>query len=155
MSGAVKSAGSAGMPALPEHGARELGRDELVAWGEAFGAALSAPCIITLDGELGAGKTTLAQAICRGVGVSEPVTSPTFALVHQYRGTRAMVFHLDLYRIDSPRDLTNLAWDEIVGANAVVLIEWPERAGPALPNPDVSISLVHIANTPDMRRLVW
>lgn len=142
-------------PGIPAHGTRELGLDALVVWGVAFGATLEAPRIVTLDGELGAGKTTLAQAICRGLGVTEPVTSPTFALVHQYRGTRAMVFHLDLYRIDSPRDLTNLAWDEIVGANAVVLVEWPERAGPALPQADCAITLAHIGGAPEMRRMVW
>ena len=84
------------MPAVVTHGTADLDLAGLTAWGEAFGASLSAPCIVTLDGELGAGKTTLAQAICRGCGVADSVTSPTFALVHQYRGTRAMVFHLDL-----------------------------------------------------------
>jgi tRNA threonylcarbamoyladenosine biosynthesis protein TsaE len=142
-------------PAVDAHGSAEFDRAALSAWGEAFGASLSAPCVVALEGELGAGKTSLAQAICRGLGVSEAVTSPTFALVHQYRGTRAMVFHLDLYRIGSPRELVNLAWDELVGANAVVLVEWPERAGAALPKPDVTISLAHLASDPTRRRLTW
>ena len=137
------------------HGNADLDLAALSVWGEQFGATLSAPSLITLDGELGAGKTTLAQAICRGCGVTESVTSPTFALVHQYRGTRAMVFHLDLYRIDSPRDLANLAWDEIVGANAVVLVEWPVRAGALLPEPDVAISLEHLVGDTTRRRLAW
>ena len=141
--------------AIAPHGNADVDLAALSVWGEQFGATLSAPSLITLDGELGAGKTTLAQAICRGCGVTESVTSPTFALVHQYRGTRAMVFHLDLYRIDSPRDLANLAWDEIVGANAVVLVEWPGRAGALLPTPDIVISLAHIRGDVSRRRLSW
>ena len=141
--------------AIAPHGAADLDLTALAAWGEQFGAALSTPALVTLDGELGAGKTTLAQAICRGCGVTESVTSPTFALVHQYRGTRAMVFHLDLYRIDAPRELANLAWDEIVGANAVVLVEWPGRAGALLPKPDVAISLAHMVGDVNHRRLAW
>ena len=74
-------------------------RDELVAWGEALGRAVSPPLVVALAGDLGAGKTTLAQAMCRGYGVTEPVTSPTFALVHRYDAARSPVYHLDLYRI--------------------------------------------------------
>ena len=86
---------------------------------------------------------------------SEPVTSPTFALVHQYRGARGMVFHLDLYRIMAPQDLTNLAWDEILGANAIVLVEWPDRAGTALPLPDVVVRLAHVGANPGVRSVAW
>jgi len=137
------------------HGTLDLDLAGLTAWGEAFGASLPVPHLITLDGELGAGKTTLAQAICRGCGVTEAVTSPTFALVHQYRGARAMVFHLDLYRIDAPRELANLAWDEVIGANAIVLVEWPERAGALLPTPDAAIALAHLTGDATRRRLTW
>ena len=101
------------------------------------------------------GKTTLVKAVCEGLGVEEPVTSPTFALVHQYRGARGMVFHLDLYRIMAPQDLANLAWDEILGANAVVLVEWPERAGPALPSPEVAVRLAHVEANPGVRSVAW
>jgi len=73
-----------------------MSREELVAWGEALGHAATPPLIITLAGDLGAGKTTLAQAICAGYGVTESVTSPTFALVHRYDAPRSPVYHLDL-----------------------------------------------------------
>jgi tRNA threonylcarbamoyladenosine biosynthesis protein TsaE len=86
---------------------------ELQAWGEALGQRLKAPTIITLSGELGAGKTTLAQAICRGLGIREDVTSPTFALVNEYQGEGTTVYHIDLYRLRGPDDLTNLGWDDI------------------------------------------
>lgn len=134
---------------------RVLTRDELIAWGQQFGRELAAPAIIALSGDLGAGKTTLAQAICAGYGVLEPVTSPTFALVHQYRGGPARVFHLDLYRITSPDELTNLGWDEIVDANAVVLVEWPERAEGAMPRSATHLSLAHVPGADDRRAITW
>ena len=137
------------------HGSADLDLAALNAWGERFGASLTAPALVTLAGELGAGKTTLAQAICRGCGVTEPVTSPTFALVHEYRTATAPVFHLDLFRIGSTRELASLGWDEILGGNAVVLLEWPERAGTALPAPSHAITLAHLAGAPDRRRIAW
>ena len=78
-------------------------RAELVDWGERFGRAAPAAARRRLTGELGAGKTTLVQAICRGYGVTDDVTSPTFALVHRYSAPRAPVYHLDLYRLRAPR----------------------------------------------------
>lgn len=143
------------MTATAERRTLRLDRASLIAWGERLGASLHAPALVTLDGDLGAGKTTLAQAICAGLGVAEPVTSPTFALVHQYRGARAMVFHLDLYRIDRPEDLQNLGWDEILGATAVVLVEWPERAGRTLPPGATAIHLAHVPDDGAVRELSW
>ncbi|HYV97165.1 MAG TPA: tRNA (adenosine(37)-N6)-threonylcarbamoyltransferase complex ATPase subunit type 1 TsaE [Gemmatimonadaceae bacterium] len=113
----------------------------LRAYGAALGASLAAPVLVTLHGDLGAGKTTLAQAIARGAGVTSEVTSPTFALVHEYAGAKTPVFHIDLYRLSGPADLTNLGWDEIVGGNAIVLVEWPERAGTRLPRRRLDITL--------------
>lgn len=131
----------------------ELTRDALLAWGEAYGAALVAPAVVTLTGELGAGKTTLAQAICRGCGVTEPVTSPTFALVHQYAGAQAPVYHLDLYRLKGAHELTNIGWDDILDDRAVVLVEWPERAEGALPPDARAVHLEHVAGSPELRRV--
>ncbi|MCC7193960.1 MAG: tRNA (adenosine(37)-N6)-threonylcarbamoyltransferase complex ATPase subunit type 1 TsaE [Gemmatimonadaceae bacterium] len=132
-----------------------MARGELVAWGAALGRGLSAPAIIALSGDLGAGKTTLAQAICAGYGVLDHVTSPTFALVHQYRGAPAMVFHLDLYRIESAADLANLGWDDLLDANAIVLVEWPEHARGALPPDAMRIALEHVPGAPELRRVSW
>ena len=127
---------------------------ELQQWGEEFGRQVKAPTIITLSGDLGTGKTTLAQAICRGAGVREDVTSPTFALVNEYHAERATVFHLDLYRLRGPDDLTNLAWDDLINSAAVVLVEWPERAGDRMPADVIKIRLEHIAGDEDHRRLI-
>ena len=109
-------------------------------WGFRFGQAAEAPLVVTLSGDLGAGKTTLAQAICAGYGVTEPVTSPTYALVQQYTSPKSEVFHVDLYRLDNEAQLTNIGWDEIVNGSGLVLVEWPERAAGRLP-PHVPIAL--------------
>jgi tRNA threonylcarbamoyl adenosine modification protein YjeE len=130
-----------------------LTRAELTAWGERFGRAAAAPLVVAIRGELGAGKTTLVQAICRGAGVTQDVTSPTFALVHEYAAARWPVYHLDLYRLDRPDELTNIGWDEIVAAPALVLVEWPERAGPRLPPDAHGIALAYDPADPERRLL--
>lgn len=132
------------MPPLPAAVAQvPMTRPELAAWGEALGRDIVPPRLITISGELGAGKTTLVQAIARGYGVTEAVTSPTFALVHVYHGTRSLVYHLDLYRLRDERDLLQIGWDEMVEAPALVLVEWPERAAAALPERRTEIVLQH------------
>lgn len=142
------------VPPLAAGGRIAVTREELIAWGEAFGRAAAPPLVVTLAGELGAGKTTLVQAICRGAGVAEPVTSPTFALVHEYAAPHWPVYHLDLFRLASPAELTHLGWDDILAAHALVLVEWPERAVHRLPPAVVPIELEHIAGDPGRRLLL-
>ena len=134
------------------HGSR-LTIHELRRWGEDLGRSLRAPAIVTLEGELGSGKTTLAQAICRGLGIGEDVTSPTFALVNEYQVEGTTVYHLDLYRLRGPDDLTNVGWDDIINSGQIVLVEWPERAGNRLPADGIRIRLEHIADDDNHRRL--
>jgi tRNA threonylcarbamoyl adenosine modification protein YjeE len=130
-----------------------LTRAELTAWGEQFGRAAAVPLVVAIRGELGAGKTTLVQAICRGAGVTQEVTSPTFALVHEYAAPKWPVYHLDLYRLDRPEELTNIGWDEIVAAPALVLVEWPERAGRRLPPDAMPVALAYDPADQDRRVL--
>jgi tRNA threonylcarbamoyladenosine biosynthesis protein TsaE len=85
--------------------------------------------------------------------VADEVTSPTFTLVHEYDSRRSPVFHIDLYRLRGPDDLANLGWDEILAAEALRLIEWPERAGALLPADHVPILLQHLPNDPTRRLL--
>jgi tRNA threonylcarbamoyladenosine biosynthesis protein TsaE len=124
-------------------------------WGQALGARLSPGAVVTFAGDLGAGKTTLVQAVCRGYGVKEVVTSPTFALVHEYRSARSPVLHVDLFRLDGPQDLAGIGWDDALSAGALVLIEWPERAGRELPRDVTAVHLSHIKGRPDSRRVTW
>ncbi len=110
--------------------------------------------IVLVSGELGAGKTTLAQAICRGYGVTEPVTSPTYAIVHEYSAPRSHVYHVDLYRLERQEDLLQIGWSDIIASNALVIVEWPERAGSLLPAAHVPIALDYAPGMPDRRLLL-
>lgn len=100
--------------------------------GARIAAALRPGDAVALKGDLGAGKTTLARAILRALGVTETVPSPTFTLVQAYETARLPVRHYDLYRIESPQELDELGLDDALDEGAV-LIEWPERAGARLP----------------------
>ena len=142
------------VPPLAASGKVAVTEPELRSWGEALGRAVTVPLAIALSGELGAGKTTLAQSICRGAGVRDFVTSPTFALVQRYEGARFPVYHLDLYRLESTRDLVNLGWDDVLRDDALVLIEWPERAGGHVPANTLHIALEHHPTEPTKRLLL-
>jgi tRNA threonylcarbamoyladenosine biosynthesis protein TsaE len=111
--------------------------------GEALGARLGPGDVVALRGELGAGKTALAQGIGAGLGVTEPVSSPTFALVHEYAG-RLPVWHLDTYRIRSLDELIDLSWQDLLAAGGVILVEWPERIEPALPDERLDVRLEYV-----------
>lgn len=141
------------VPPLAAHGALAMTVAELQDWGRRFGRSAQVPLVVTLSGELGTGKTTLARAICEGYGVREDVTSPTFALAHEYAAPRSPVHHLDLYRLDRPEQLDSIGWDELVNARALVLVEWPERAGDRMPAGRVTLSLQHLPDEPDRRLL--
>jgi len=141
------------VPVLADHGELAMDEAELRDWGRRFGRAARAPLLVTLAGELGSGKTTLVQSICEGYGVTGEVTSPTFALVQEHDAPRSTVYHLDLYRLDRPEQLEALAWDEILDARALVLVEWPDRAGDRLPGGRVTLSLQHLPDDPGRRLL--
>ena len=106
-----------------------LSASELSRFGEQLGAELRAPAVIGLSGDLGTGKTTLVQAICRGLGAKARATSPTYALVHHYDAGTIPVYHVDCYRLRRPDDARDLGFDDMVREQAIILIEWPERAG--------------------------
>lgn len=108
--------------------------------------------VVALWGELGAGKTVLARGIAQGLGLAaEDVTSPTFIILHEHQGGRLPLFHLDLYRL-GPSDLSSTGWEECLEARGLTVIEWPERAGEALPADRLDVRLEHIADT--KRRVV-
>lgn len=131
-------------PPLASHGRLAVTEQELVDWGSRLGRVAVAPLAIAISGELGSGKTTLVRAICRGYGVRDEVTSPTYTLVHEYESGRSKVYHLDLYRVRNVGELVALGWDDIVTEDALVIVEWPERAQGQLPTGHVPISLQHV-----------
>jgi tRNA threonylcarbamoyladenosine biosynthesis protein TsaE len=142
------------VPALAARGHLPLTESELRDWGRELGAAIQPPMLVSLSGELGAGKTTLAQSICEGYGVEEPVTSPTYALVHRYDSPRSAVLHVDLYRLDNEAQLTNIGWDDILNERALVIVEWPERAGNAMPADHLHIDLEYLEGDETRRVLL-
>lgn len=142
------------VPPLAKRSGLTLDQRELTAWGADVGAASMPPLVIAITGELGAGKTTLAQAICRGFGVIDAVTSPTYAIVQQYSSERCPVYHIDLYRLDDPSHLTNIGWDDIIAEHALVIVEWPERAGDRMPADPLHIELDYVDGDAARRLLI-
>jgi tRNA threonylcarbamoyl adenosine modification protein YjeE len=138
--------------------AAELDRDALEAWGRRLGEAATRPgpgpgVLVALTGPLGAGKTTLVRAACRGAGVEGKVRSPTFTLHNHHRPPgRRPIHHVDLYRLSGPEDLDDLGWDELVDARGVVFVEWAGRAGERLPRDRWEIRL-EPADDPSLRRV--
>jgi tRNA threonylcarbamoyladenosine biosynthesis protein TsaE len=118
---------------LPTH-------EDMIAYGRDLAAELQVGDVVLLHGDLGAGKTTLVQGIAAGLGVVEPIQSPTFGLVAEHRGllhngVAVAIHHLDLYRLDSPDDLEELGYEQYIAPiDGISLIEWPERAEDWLPD---------------------
>ena len=128
-----------------------LSEADLVRWGERIGREVRPPLVLTLSGPLGAGKSVLARAVARGVGVMGPLPSPTFNLVFRYHAPTSEVVHLDLFRIRDPKELQELGWEELGAGGEVVLIEWPERAGERLPEPRWEVELGVPEGSADLR----
>jgi len=108
--------------------------------------------IITLSGDLGAGKTTFARGVLRGLGWTGRVKSPTYTLVEHYPLSRLYLYHLDFYRFDDPAEWETAGLADCFRNDAVCLVEWPERVADLLPAPDLTLRLEHEAN-PQARTL--
>lgn len=118
--------------------------EETIAFGRTLIDLLSPPKLVLLRGDLGAGKTTLVKGIAAGFEAAkeEDVTSPTFTLVHEYRGPHANLYHIDLYRVDTPRELETLGLDDLRSEpDSILLIEWGEKFPRFARERDVEISL--------------
>lgn len=119
---------------------------ETIALGRKLATQLSPPLIVLLRGDLGAGKTTLVKGIAEGfqAASARDVTSPTFTLVHEFRGPRATLYHIDLYRIDTERELETLGLDDLLATDSILLIEWGEKFPRFLRDRNVEIVLERV-----------
>lgn len=113
-----------------------------IAVGRRLALALPQSVLIYLEGDLGAGKTTLVRALLRALGHKGAVRSPTYTLIEPYELTGHDVFHLDLYRLGSPDELEDIGIRDILALPCVLLVEWPEKGRGVLPPPDLQLSLV-------------
>jgi tRNA threonylcarbamoyladenosine biosynthesis protein TsaE len=121
--------------------------EETIALGRTLAELLAPPKLVLLRGDLGAGKTTLVKGIATAfeAAAEEDVTSPTFTLVHEYHGPRANLYHIDLYRVDTLRELETLALDDLRSEDSILLIEWGEKFPRLLRDRDVEISLERLS----------
>lgn len=113
---------------------------ETLELGVAIAGVLEIRDVIICSGDLGAGKTVLAKGIASGLGVTESVVSPTFAIAHQYQG-RCLLHHIDLYRVESTADLVEIGIDELLNSDAVTVVEWGELLGSHMPEDRLDITL--------------
>ncbi len=113
-------------------------------FARALAGVLGAPCLVTIEGDLGTGKTTLVREVLRARGVRGAVTSPSFTLAQSYRGKDGVTLHhLDLYRLSRGADVDLFAWEDYFGGAAITFVEWPAAGSEALPPADVRLLLKH------------
>jgi tRNA threonylcarbamoyladenosine biosynthesis protein TsaE len=131
---------------LDEAGLQALGRE--------LAAQLTPPAFVALRGDLGAGKSVLARAIARALGVTGTMPSPTYNLLLRYPAAEGReVIHLDLYRLAGPDEIFELGWQDLGADHEVVLCEWPERAENELPPSRVEVQLAAVAGEPTLRHV--
>jgi len=115
-------------------------RADTLRWGAALGRLLQPGDVVALLGDLGAGKTTLVQGLAQGLGITEPVTSPTFTLAHEYPA-QVPLFHFDPYRLNAPGDMVDLGFEEYLERGGVVVVEWADKIETLLPEDRLTVRL--------------
>ena len=130
--------------------------EETISFGRTLTELLAPPKLVLLRGDLGAGKTTLVKGIAAAfdAAAEEDVTSPTFTLIHEYRGPSANLYHIDLYRIDTPSELETLGLDDLRSDNSILLIEWGEKFPSLVRERDVEIALESTGENARLIRLL-
>ena len=123
---------------------------------EAIGAALACRLmpgdVIAYRGALGAGKTAFTRGLARGLGISEPVTSPTYTIVNEYLDGRLPLFHFDMYRLSDSDELFDLGWEDYLARNGVCAVEWSENVSDALENP-ITVTIERDPSDDNRRRI--
>ena len=108
---------------------------ETEAVGEKLAQKLAPGTVIAYRGDLGAGKTAFTRGLARGLGIQDPVTSPTYTIVNEYLGGRVPLFHFDMYRLHSADDLFDIGWDDYLERQGICAVEWSENVAEALEDP--------------------
>ena len=107
---------------------------ETEAAGERLAAIIRPGDVVALTGDLAAGKTRFVAGLARGLGLADPVTSPTFAIAHEYREGRVPLFHFDMYRLSSSEELYDIGWEDYLASGGVCAVEWSENVADAMPD---------------------
>ena len=129
---------------------RSDSEQETEALGERLAAALSGGTVVALYGGMGMGKTALVRGIARGLGITDRVTSPTFAIVNEYDEGRLPLMHFDLYRLEGAEDLYDIGWEDYLSRGGICVTEWSENAPEALPEHCVQVAIAP-GETPESR----
>lgn len=115
--------------------------DDTIAFAEKVGTLLKGGDIIAYKGGMGAGKTTFTRGLCKGLGLPDEVTSPTFALVNEYRGEEITLYHFDMYRISGEGDLETTGFYDYISPESVIAVEWSENIEECLPKDIITIEI--------------
>lgn len=115
--------------------------DDTIAFAEKVGSLLKGGDIIAYKGGMGAGKTTFTRGLCKGLGLPDEVTSPTFALVNEYRGEEITLYHFDMYRISGEGDLETTGFYDYISPESVIAVEWSENIEDCLPKDIITIEI--------------
>ncbi len=127
--------------------------EETQSFGETFAAKLKPGDVVSLYGDLGSGKTQLVKGICRSLGVTQTVNSPTFIIVNEYSSSKfPLIYHFDLYRMKSQAEVLDMGFTDYVNNDSLVLIEWPERVEDILP---LNTYKIHIAHSDEDEHSRW
>lgn len=123
-----------------------------------FASELKPGDVVCLEGDLGAGKTTFTQGLAAALGVKGRVTSPTFCIVQEHIGTREpvkLLVHMDLYRLQGAEDVEAIGWEDYLARGAVMVVEWPERAGELIPTTARHVRFEHSGMNEESRKVTF
>lgn len=136
------------MSSIPDLDIVSHGAEQTRRLGAHLGALLNNGDIVLLEGDFGSGKTTFTQGVAQGMGIDgDYVNSPTFTLINEYRGTRAILNHMDLYRLEGDEQVATLGLDDYLDGDGVTVIEWPAGAAPWLPDERLVVRFTHLNET--------
>ena len=115
--------------------------EETFRLGELTGGRLKTGAVVTLDGDLGVGKTVFVKGVAKGLGIREPVCSPTFTILQEYREGRIPLYHFDVYRIEDPEEMAEIGFDDYLYGDGVCLIEWAKNVSELIPKDAVRVTI--------------